>query len=276
MLRAYAIAPAAGLVWLSGYAGDGMARFWNGGHRLPWEARPWTRHAAAQFLGLKGTALSDAAEAVIGEVVWNALVAGFLVIASTAAAVWLARSVTRKSEAWGAAFTRAATAAIPLAFVLLPGVAVLCRVAFRGSASLRVVLDWIPRMRNPALGISTVGALWVLACVCLWLVFRRDPYRRAVRTLSAVGLLSAIGQILALPWFDRGPQPHFAAVYASCWAFGALLLLVFAWPGVRARMGQECAACGYDLRGTLAAGISACPECGTMVDAEKSAKPQAA
>jgi hypothetical protein len=276
MLRGYAIALAAGLIWLSGYAGEGMARFWNGERRLPWVAQPWTLHAAVRFLGLKGTALSDAAEAVTGEVAWNALVAGFLVIASAASAVWLARSVTRKSESWGATFTRAATVAIPLAFVLLPCVAVLFIPAFQASHSVRVVFDWIPRMRDPALAISTVGALWAIGCVCLWPLFRRDPYRRAVRTLSAVGSLSALGQILALPWFDRAPQLHFAAVYASCWAFGALLLVVFAWPGVRTRMRQECSACGYDLTGTLAAGIRACPECGAMLDGERSDNPQAA
>jgi hypothetical protein len=275
MLRGYTIALAAGLIWLSGYAGEGMARFWNGGHRLPWEAEPWTRHAAVRFLGLKGTALNEAAEAMAGEVAWNALVAGFLVIASVASAVWLARSVTRTSESWGGALTRAATVAIPLAFVLLPCVAVLFIPAFQASHSVRVVFDWIPRMRDPALAINTAGALWTIACVCLWPLFRRDPYRRGVRALSGVGLLSAVGQILALPWFDRAPQLHFAAVYGLSWAFGTLLLVVFAWPGVRARMGQECVACGYDLTGTLAAGIRACPECGTVVDVERSANPQA-
>jgi predicted RNA-binding Zn-ribbon protein involved in translation (DUF1610 family) len=106
---------------------------------------------------------------------------------------------------------------------------------------------------------------------------RRNAYARTVRGLGAVGLLSFVAQAFtALQFGGLVPQLHFSAVYASGWAFGALLLLVFAWPSVRARMGQECVACGYDLTGTLAAGISACPECGAVVDAEKSAKPQAA
>ena len=60
------------------------------------------------------------------------------------------------------------------------------------------------------------------------------------------------------------------------WLFAALLI----WINYAARVGktiryftqpdeQRCPACGYDLRGTLAAGIERCPECGAPAFAEE-------
>jgi hypothetical protein len=60
-----------------------------------------------------------------------------------------------------------------------------------------------------------------------------------------------------------------AATYVVVFAMGLLLALLFLRPRYRRELHERatstCPACGYDLRGSLAAGSRTCPECGAQV-----------
>ena len=84
----------------------------------------------------------------------------------------------------------------------------------------------------------------LLACVPAHIITSRRSYCLA-------GLLTMLGIL--------------AGVYVMLFSFGPALALLFLRPRFRREQMEDpplCAACGYDLRGTLEAGRQACPECG--------------
>ena len=80
-----------------------------------------------------------------------------------------------------------------------------------------------------------------------------------------------------LPSFPERPLEvdgrYTAAVLAATvmlWAWGCRILLLFRLRGFeQMRNSVACYACGYDLRGTLAAERRACPECGAPIGAHQ-------
>ena len=73
---------------------------------------------------------------------------------------------------------------------------------------------------------------------------------------------------------DDFPLSYSAAVIAATvllWASGCSLLLLFPWRRwLRLTGAGLCPNCSYDLHGTIAAGRSACPECGRAMTADQS------
>ncbi len=88
----------------------------------------------------------------------------------------------------------------------------------------------------------------LLACIPAHILVSRRPG-------CLVGLLTMLGII--------------AGIYGMLFAFGPMILVLFLRPRYRQEQMEAaeplCPACGYDLRGTLMAGRTVCPECGAGV-----------
>jgi hypothetical protein len=117
---------------------------------------------------------------------------------------------------------------------------------------------------------------WAVLGVLLWYLVRRRRRYAALSRLAAIMFAGGVVQFLAavpsLLSTITGPGrigllvPQIVwAVFGMLLGFGPMLAVVFLRPRYRREMGEPvslCPACGYDLRGTLAAGIRTCPECG--------------
>lgn len=178
---------------------------------------------------------------------------------------------------------------------------------------LGVFLAWARINIEERFGRSAVQALvesvLLVGCVVVlvhgWTWFCRrslfgDRVRAAAFAWFPAIVVDAPDAVLSLyrdaVYFDRvsdpvalPPLPNAIEAYTqTCLHFFACLAygLVFALLTVQAVKRAEppnampaCSACGYDLRGTLAAGIERCPECGRLTDqvsrvAQESASPK--
>ena len=131
---------------------------------------------------------------------------------------------------------------------------------------------------------------WPLCGVLLWFLVRKRERRSALARLVGILLVCGIMDIARTVASRRaflstwiGPKPTSLmqdivsdAVYLLP-ALGPMLVLLFLRLRYRRELAQRvtssCPACGYDLRGTLAAGIHTCPECGAQAPADAVALP---
>jgi hypothetical protein len=118
----------------------------------------------------------------------------------------------------------------------------------------------------------------------LWFLVRRWQRRRALGVLAAIMFAASIPKLfMAGPWsviimmFGAGSDDLtmriwgiLAGITPMLVALVPALALLFLRPRYRREVAERvglCPACGYDLRGTLAAGVRTCPECGTKAPA---------
>lgn len=119
------------------------------------------------------------------------------------------------------------------------------------------VLLWAYAMRRRRVTVlSRFGAFLfagslaeLLACVPSHMIVSKRPG-------CIVGLFTMLGII--------------AGVYVMLFSFGPMIVVLFLRPRYRREQmeGPLCPKCEYDLRGTIAAGRTECPECGEPVPAE--------
>jgi hypothetical protein len=133
--------------------------------------------------------------------------------------------------------------------------------------------------RLPYLPVLEVGS-WPVCGALLWYIVRRRRRHSALAWLTGTMFLGGLmGLVVAIPahlivrrrWPFGGAGPMLGiafGIYVMLFALGPMLALLFLQPRYRREMMERdshCRACGYDLRGTLAAGVRSCPECGAEV-----------
>jgi hypothetical protein len=123
---------------------------------------------------------------------------------------------------------------------------------------------------------------WLVGGVLLALSLRRWPRFTAMGLLAGIlfvaGLVQLAATVPAYISICTRPAPQgsqFMALSVVChgifvlvFALGILLTLLFLRPRYLRELRERdslCPACGYDLRGSLAAGGRVCPECGAQV-----------
>ena len=122
-----------------------------------------------------------------------------------------------------------------------------------------------------AIGIGFVGALWFDV--------RRRERIHALGHLATLLLVGSLAELLiAVPSYlivSRSPaypgtltfNGIIAGAYVMAFSLGPMTVMLSLHPCYRRERRMRptcCPACGYDLRGTLAANIRTCPECGAM------------
>lgn len=125
-----------------------------------------------------------------------------------------------------------------------------------------------------------VGGGWIGWGVLLWVYARRWTRYQTLWRLSSLlfagsllelvasapshvitsrrpGCLAGIGTMLGIV----------AGVYVMLFSFGPMIVLLFLRPRYRRERMEDtlCPVCEYDLRGTIAAGRTQCPECGAEI-----------
>ncbi len=124
---------------------------------------------------------------------------------------------------------------------------------------------------------------------------RRRRWRRCCRQAFRhwqmwMLMLAQSGIIFGLAWASDWLHTSLSSVWL--WRVGNLFILIagvsvvvflsgqvtiyYVRPYLQRERPEACSRCGYDLRGSIAAGQTSCPECGEVLDAEqmKMAQPQ--
>lgn len=135
-------------------------------------------------------------------------------------------------------------------------------------------------------GMAVVWAVWAVVFAKYW----RDGDRYTQLSRMIRGLLagSVLNVIVATPVHSLSAKDCYCArgSYTGLilggtvifWLFGPGIVLLFLREKYRVdkQRREFCVACGYDLRGTISAGKSECPECGQrMVTSEPTRAPSA-
>lgn len=122
-----------------------------------------------------------------------------------------------------------------------------------------------------------MALLWLIWGVVFWVYWKEgDRYSWLARLTRGLIAGSVLEFAVAVPvhiWATRQRECYCARgtytglIFAGTvllWAFGPGVVLLFMREKYRRQKLLEpvCAKCGYDLRGTIAAGRSRCPECG--------------
>ena len=155
-----------------------------------------------------------------------------------------------RSRAWPDVVHEAQREALPaagLVFLLLAVLAVVPGLWMREEGKRRAAAMMLPGVAACWLALAW-GACGVLSSVALHLSLH-NIRGRSLHQPSTVQALGACVLPLAgvVMWFGCG-----------LWSNGRVAGLLASRQGL-------CTACGYDLRGTLAAGRAACPECGQPI-----------
>ena len=123
-----------------------------------------------------------------------------------------------------------------------------------------------------------VWAIWAAVFFVYWRSGDRyTQWTRIIRALVAGSFLELFVATGVYVW-----NPHKEECYCArgsytglvfggtvlLWAFGPGIILLFLRERYRRqKLNPHCHQCGYDLRGTIAAGRTQCPECGAAVGA---------
>lgn len=123
---------------------------------------------------------------------------------------------------------------------------------------------------------AAAWAAWALIFLAYW---RQEDHHsglgKMLRALITASLLEAFVAVPVHVWATRQRECYCCrGTYTTLVLAGTVLLWAFG-PGIillywreryrRARLMMICSNCGYDLRGTVAAGREACPECDTRI-----------
>lgn len=141
------------------------------------------------------------------------------------------------------------TFALGVIFALLPGLPITPR----------------PRIEARSIGTGITCVLILVAmCMAYSAIFDSSYVRLAVEGYRPIGRRGSI-------WH---PYKFVPALLICCGIF-AIGTAWAAWQKQASISAGHCAGCDYDLRGTIAAGRSECPECGTAIDPRTSETPGA-
>ncbi len=127
-----------------------------------------------------------------------------------------------------------------------------------------------------------MGVVWLIWAVIFFMTYRdtQDRYTWMTRMVHRLIAGSFLEVLVATGVFAWNPQKNNDCYCARgsytglvlggtvlIWAFGPGLILLFMRERHRRLRGSgdECVQCGYDLRGSIAAGQTSCPECGAMI-----------
>lgn len=126
-----------------------------------------------------------------------------------------------------------------------------------------------------------IATAWVIWTWVFWIYLRQgDEYTRLGKLIRGLIAGSILELLIAVPvqawvarrddcWCARGSYTGMVfSITVLTWAFGPGLVLLFMREKYRREKFRLCPKCGYDLRGTLAAGRSECPECGAAYSSE--------
>lgn len=126
---------------------------------------------------------------------------------------------------------------------------------------------------------SVAPVVWFFWGVVLWFHVRNRPRLKVMSRLAGIVFVGSLAELLAaVPshivvsrrpgclvglWTMLG---ILAGIYVMLFTFGPAIVLLFLRPRYRREQMESatphCPRCDYDLRGTLSAGRTSCPECG--------------
>lgn len=177
----------------------------------------------------------------------------------------------------------------PLWISLVIGAAVAAIVSLGLIAAILEIPDWWDRIGDhiELLGlIAVLGIAWLIWSILFFVYFRGpDAYGALSRMVRRLFVGSILEMLVSVPVLIFVPDRHDCAcargsffgvafgTTAILWLFGPGVVLVFLHRKMRAQRAfreheKICTQCEYDLRGTIAAGRTQCPECGAWIDPE--------